>query len=494
MMLTHTPLRNFYVLIGVIGIWLAWAGVASATAEASTAYLRPNADMRLGGWSIISADRAWDALDDEVTELETPARESYVLGAQRSLRLGLETMPIGGVDVTKATAWVYTPNSNAVTLQVKNGAGSVLTTGSFASSGWHAVTVQLNGSQSQLDNVSLALKGATASEPRRAAVYAAFLRLGVTQPEPEVYWGSWMDGDVYGVGLGDAPWSSTTWDTFEANAGRAPGIVHFGQPAPWKQSFQAGPLELTARRGAAPLLDMGNGGASLASIANGSYDSYLTSWASAARAYARPFFFRWLWEMNGKWFPWGAEAAANPALYVSAWQHFHDIAEAQGATNITWVWCPNTIFQGSTSLASLYPGNSYVDWTCIDGYNFGLNPFKPARWTSFYELISPTYDALISLAPTKPIMIGETASTEFGGSKPAWIANALGSAIPRSFPRIKAVTWFNWNIFEGGGQLDWPIESSPAAQAAFANAISSPYYAGDVFADLPPLTRIRPLP
>ena len=78
----------------------------------------------------------------------------------------------------------------------------------------------------------------------------------------------------------------------------------------------------------------------LTSIANGSYDSSLIAWAQAAKSYGKPFLFRWNWEMNGTWFNWGAQARANPAVYVAAWKRFHAIVQAQGATNVTWVWCP----------------------------------------------------------------------------------------------------------------------------------------------------------
>jgi hypothetical protein len=76
-------------------------------------------------------------------------------------------------------------------------------------------------------------------------------------------------------------------------------------------------------------------------------------------------------------------------------------------------------------------------------------------------------------------MIGEVSSTEIGGSKSAWIADALGSALPRRFPRIRALLWFNWNA----DSMDWVLESSPKAKAAFAKGISSSYYrAGQVSA------------
>lgn len=241
-------------------------------------------------------------------------------------------------------------------------------------------------------------------------------------------------------------------------------------------------------------MDMGSEGASLEEIEDGSKDAYLTSWARAAKEYGKPFFFRWDWEMNGTWFPWGAEAAASPTQFRNAWRHFHDIAEAQGATNITWVWCPNTRFTGGTSLSALYPGSEYVDWTCIDGYNSGTNPIKPASWIKFLTLFSPTYNSLKSLAPGKPVMIGETASTEMGGSKAQWIDDAFSTQLPRRFPNVKAISWFNWNHPFEGSRWDWQIESSASAQAAFSNAISSPYFAGNTFGNLPSLTRIQPLP
>jgi len=334
-----------------------------------------------------------------------------------------------------------------------------------------------------------------------ALVFEASAQQAAEPPSPKVYWGAWMDGHVYDrqgePPWGDAPWDGNTWDEFERNVGKSASIVHFGQPAPWNQVFDATPLTLSRERGAIPLMDMASNGASLQGIAAGTKDTYLIDWARAVADYGKPFFFRWDWEMNGSWFHWGQEAAENPALFVEAWRHFHDIAEAQGALNITWVWCPNTTFASSTPLESLYPGDSYVDWTCVDGYNHGLNEISPNGWTDFHSLFSQTYNELLSLAPTKPVMIAETGSTEVGGgaSKAEWITGALGPQLAIDFPQVKAVVWFNWNIpTEDGEAWDWPIESSPNAEAAFASAISSPYYAGDEFGDLPALTRIQPLP
>jgi hypothetical protein len=87
-------------------------------------------------------------------------------------------------------------------------------------------------------------------------------------------------------------------------------------------------------------------------------------------------------------------------------------------------------------------------------------------------------------------MIGETASTEDGGSKAAWITDAITTQVPQWFPRIRAFLWFNWN--DRGRK--WPIETSSAAQEAFASAIASPYYAPNEFSWPTPLKRIESLP
>jgi endoglucanase len=66
----------------------------------------------------------------------------------------------------------------------------------------------------------------------------------------------------------------------------------------------------------------------------------------------------------------------------------------------------------------VYPGDAYVDWTCLDGYNWGSNPAgNLGGWQTFDQVYHSTYhDIVDTLAPTKPMIIGEMASTEYGGS------------------------------------------------------------------------------
>jgi len=312
---------------------------------------------------------------------------------------------------------------------------------------------------------------------------------------PRIYWGAYMEGAqtyryLYGGGWENAPWDYATWDRFEANAGKRVSIVHFGQPPPWEERFNVHAANLVTRRGAIPLIDVSTDDASLADVASGRYDSSLRAWARAAGAWRRPFFLRWNHEMNGSWFAWGSQAEENPASFVAAWRHFHDLVEAAGATNVTWVWCPNLEFDGSTPFEKLYPGDSDVDWTCLDGYNMDRNS------ESFSGLYRQSYNHLLRLAPTKPIMIGEIASEEYGpGVKANWITDALTVQLPRFFPRIKAVVWFNWRTYEKGRSWNWQIESSAEARAAFSRAVSSPsFLSRGTVPRLPLRSKVHPPP
>jgi hypothetical protein len=129
----------------------------------------------------------------------------------------------------------------------------------------------------------------------------------------------------------------------------------------------------------------------------------------------------------------------------------------------------------------------------MDGNNFGTDPAKPDSWKAFSQVFTPTYNHLLQIAPSKPIIIAETASTEIGGSKAAWITDMITTQLPANFPKIQAFLWFNWNFKESGGTIKYSIESSQEAQDAFKSGIASSYYATNTFSSLPKLVPVQPL-
>ena len=94
----------------------------------------------------------------------------------------------------------------------------------------------------------------------------------------------------------------------------------------------------------------------------------------------------------------------------------HDLFVKDGATNVRWVWSPNVEYSTSTPFADVYPGDAYVDWIGVSGYNDGPTD-QWHYWTSLHDVFAQSYADLTALS-SKPMMIAETASTETGGIRP----------------------------------------------------------------------------
>lgn len=255
------------------------------------------------------------------------------------------------------------------------------------------------------------------------------------------------------------------------------------------QNFQTGWMDTVRRQGSIPLItwepwkpiDYPQGvnqpAYTLRNIIDGKFDSCIIKWAQASKSWNHPYFLRFAHEMNGNWYPWDERVNGNKSgEFVQAWRHVHDIFTATGVHNVAWVWSPNAEYDGAISLSELYPGDQYVDWVGMDGFNWGAT--NGTAWLTFSQIFKQTYKDLLRMI-SKPLMIAETGCAEQGGSKALWIADALSIQIPQNFPKIKAIIWFNQDK-----QRDWRIESSPSAQSAFANAIQSNIYASNSFANL----------
>ncbi len=304
-----------------------------------------------------------------------------------------------------------------------------------------------------------------------------------------LYWGAWIGSQHTGT---EAPWDMSAVTDFEAEAGKQVSLIHFAapfadcSPSPCPNSpSPTKPMQAVRDHGAIPFFSWSSQSTpssisepdyQLSDVISGRYDSYIREFATEAKAWGHPFFLRFNWEMNGNWFPWAEGVNGNnPGEYVTAWRHVHDIFTEVGANNATWVWCPNVDPKGEyTDVASFYPGDAYVDWTSLDGYNWGGR-----RWTGFDDLFGPTYNRIVDqVAPSKPMIIGEVGSSENGGSKSAWIAEMLNQ-LPTKFQQIRGVMWFD-NFAEG----DWPLSTSTSARDAFAVGIQSPSYLPNSFGGL----------
>jgi mannan endo-1,4-beta-mannosidase len=292
-------------------------------------------------------------------------------------------------------------------------------------------------------------------------------------------------GAIYwGVNMKGVPWDLNTLSTWERDVtGKGVSVINWGHfwdnGSGGYRNWSNGTINNARSHGAIPMISWTPEGGDpgrwqLADIIRGDHDAYIRQFATDAKNWGYPFFLRIMHEMNGSWgYPWQETQNGNQrGEFVEAWRHIIDIFNSVGVTNASYVWCPNIDYPSTTNptFASLYPGDAYVDWTCLDGYNWGTT--RSSGWQSFDTVYNYSYNEVLKVAPSKPMMIGEWGSVEQGGSKADWFTDALKTQLPSRYPKIRAAVYFNWP-FDG---VDWRIESSSAAQSAWRAGIASSYY------------------
>ena len=282
------------------------------------------------------------------------------------------------------------------------------------------------------------------------------------------------------VALGIAADEVAGLDDFAAAAGRTGDVYTWFQAWAGEPAFDAARATAAASRGALPLLTWEpwspGGGAdqpaySLARIVEGGFDAYIATVARQIRSWNATLGLRFMHELNAPHYPWGAGVNGNsPADAVAAWKHVRGIFRQEGATNVLWFWAPNVHAEGTAAYAPLYPGDEWVDWVGLDGYNGGTE-LAWGGWRTPEEVFGTSVDDLQELSD-RPLAITEVGSVEQGGDKARWIDQLFTLVLERG---IRMVVWFQLDK-----EADWRLDSSPAASAAFHRAATF-------------LTRVAPL-
>jgi hypothetical protein len=208
-------------------------------------------------------------------------------------------------------------------------------------------------------------------------------------------------------------------------------------------------------------------GADHASILAGEHDDMIARNARRLRRFGRPLLLRWGWEMNGDWYAWGgAKNDHDPGGYVRCWRRLHDIFAGQGADNVSWVWSPNwnnSPAESWNTMDAYYPGDEYVDWVGVSGYN--LHRETPDT------LFGPVYRAYTG---RKPLMITEVGAVDRGGSTKAdWIE--LFAEWCREHPKTGGVAWFDTDTHPGYHEK-WRIDTDAASLAAYRKMATDPRF------------------
>ncbi|MFT2816421.1 glycosyl hydrolase [Leifsonia sp. A12D58] len=310
----------------------------------------------------------------------------------------------------------------------------------------------------------------------------------------------------FGMYTEQAPFNWSTFDSTSSAIGVQPNLVgYFGG---WDETFRANAVTRAWERGKVPLLTWesrpikaGNDvieepdyslprilGDEAAGVP-GAFDEYIHQYARDIVATGLPLGIRFNHEMNGIWYPWNETTGKgesingnNPGDYVKVWKHVHDIFEAEGANELVfWVWSPNiinklpAINKKPEFLASLYPGDDYVDMVGLSGY---LRPAYVAKQEFTFEY---TFDASLNqlrALTDKPILLAEVGASETGGHKETWLTSFFSSMAKPENDDIVGFAWFNLAIttFVEGERTtnDWRINSRADSLSAFITGLTDP--------------------
>lgn len=281
-------------------------------------------------------------------------------------------------------------------------------------------------------------------------------------------------GTMFGAWLGT--WPSTTdrsIEKFNTLSNRHCDVIHSFVSSNQDMAEWTGFMNYTKEQGAINLLTIllhNSEGIqySTMDINNGKLDAYFTELAKQFKNWqgGSEIWFQPLYEVNGYWFGWcvGDSKVNTNETYREAYQRIVTIFRNNGATNVKFGYNVNYNNNGKgASYMGAYPGDEYVDFVSIDGYNWGTLK-SWSRWQTFREIFDEAYIALTN-GSNKPVVISEVASTERGGSKAAWITDMKKQIETGAYPKLKAVIWFNDN--SNTEKMDWEINTSESSLAAY---------------------------
>jgi Glycosyl hydrolase family 26 len=200
------------------------------------------------------------------------------------------------------------------------------------------------------------------------------------------------------------------------------------------------------------------------SIVDGEHDRLIRQQAQAIKSYGDPVLLRIRWEMDR---PNLRATMWSGADYIAAWKHIREIFQAEGTTNVSWVWCPTAEGFIRGDAPAFYPGDDQVDWTCVDVYAGRL--FQPIG-----QLMGPFLR--FAAAHPKPIIIGEFGVAKAWGSarRADWLKDAARTF--KANKQIKAVAYFESDPAGNGPNQQFQLTGDKPAFKAFARLSKDPYF------------------
>ncbi len=307
-------------------------------------------------------------------------------------------------------------------------------------------------------------------------------------PVSGIYLGAWTHPSVSGVANIDSFTTNlTNFNNSISSSNRKLDIAHIFSTC-WTTPAPISNMNTVSSDGGMPLVDWGPlptaisnpncsstatlSPSSYEQIANGSQDSVIKTYADALKAYNKPVFLRWDWEMNLK--DPTHTGLGTSSEFIAAWQHIYNLFQSDGAANVAFVWCPG-LSGGLSGFSTWYPGDQYVDWIAIDGYDH--HQLGAATFTSNFGGTGGWYETWSS--HNKPLMIAENGadSTISGGTidgnvaeQATYLQGVQSDLDSGNYSDIKA-----WVYFDSlGTSGDWTLGGIGLNQ--FINIASDPNF------------------
>jgi beta-mannanase len=231
--------------------------------------------------------------------------------------------------------------------------------------------------------------------------------------------------------------------SFGQNYGKKPFLVLLF--IDWENFIREDTLENIVSQGSLPVITWepwywaDESGAAFDDILNGKFDDYIDRFAKRLGSLEKAVYLRFAHEMNGNWYPWSS-AVVGVENYKAVYRYIKDRFDRLSVNNIKWIFSINwENVPKNNDYKDAYPGDAYVDFIGIDGYNWGTSQ-KWSKWMSFDEIFGPIYREVLNLYG-KEIIIAEFSSTSVGGDKAKWITDAFSDI--KNMNKIRGFILFN---------------------------------------------------
>jgi hypothetical protein len=278
----------------------------------------------------------------------------------------------------------------------------------------------------------------TSSPSRRAAVHA------ILPSKLASYLGAFVPG---------SPPSYGPIADFAHAAGRRPNLI--GYFSGWLEPFDTSFAKMLRTHGIIPFVQIDPTDASITAITDGTYDSYLRSYADSVSDFGHAVVIGFGHEMNAPGYSWGY-GHIPPATFVAAWRHIVTVFRAEGADNVTWLWTLQADGPGTGPVAAWWPGAKYVSWIGIDGYYYRSSD-------TFASVFGKTIDQVRTFT-SKPVLLSETAV----GPEAGQFAKIQDLFHGMAAYKTLGLVWFDKAQHNGIYHQDWRLEDSYLARTSFA--------------------------